>query len=483
LAEWGNKPSAFELSRFVYVSIGFAAQDLKSPISNFGHTFLVFHNELPAEADSLVAEFTGNFSSFSDYISSITTSVSGKYSLSYFSQKRMLYDLENRSLWLYRLNLSSNENLNLRNYIEQSLNKNYQYDYTQKNCAFYIANAISEAKNKLPFDKNGKIFVTPVDTLRWARSKNLILSSTFFPSTQILALSQFDELSSNDQEILLGLVRGDQQRMLANSEIDINDSLSLVLEYLLPRESSAVKRNALYSLKKIFPAPAKIKAPQSEDPSILRGSSSVSVMFLPQLSASIIAFNPGFIFFENEATTGQRNATIEALKTNVILNNNGDVKLTEFHLVRIESNQPSGFIKDGFTQALDISYIDYESYLGKKYAEEKILFGRGVSYSFLGHTISALPIASILISQQESGSNIRGQIEVSTKIYKRINPSVAYFAQINNSLFQNSEIHQVVNFELMGSVSDNFSVSLNIYSAIGELKALTLSGMKLSYLF
>ena len=51
---------ADKLGQFKHVSMLFASQNLISPISSFGHTLLIFHNEVTPEPDSIAFEYLGD---------------------------------------------------------------------------------------------------------------------------------------------------------------------------------------------------------------------------------------------------------------------------------------------------------------------------------------------------------------------------------------------------------------------------------------
>lgn len=88
-----------------YLSIVFAGHNIKTPISMFGHTYLVSHDELKPEPDALVVEYLGDIESSKLWmIYSIFYSIKGRYRLSYFMFKQREYELEDRDLFIYRLN-------------------------------------------------------------------------------------------------------------------------------------------------------------------------------------------------------------------------------------------------------------------------------------------------------------------------------------------------------------------------------------------
>jgi len=481
-ADWGKEPAFTELSRYSEISIGFASQDLKTPVSTFGHTFLVFHNSDPPEANSLVVEFTGQAPGILDNISALFASVPGKYSLSYLAGKIREYDYENRSIWIYKLNLGNDAIANVKKYLVKSDRKIFAYDFSQKNCAYYIAQTLSHSKDKLEYKRDG-LFITPVSTLRWARSEGILSSGIFFPSTQLRALHEFETLSDADKKQIVNILSQSQVPIPNNINSGISRGLSAITEYLIPREPDSNRRNYLFLIKRDFPSESNSGAIRADDPSQSSGPNSISMLFLPNKKASIITLSPGFIRLENEKSSSQHNSTIEVLTTDIYTDYSGYARLDQFHLVRIESYQPNGYLRDGFTQALDISYTNYRAYFDKNYKEAKIQFGRGVSWLYLGNTVSLIPLASVIESWKDSGVKSSGRLEMRLRNYKQITQNISAAFQVDQTINKNSEIHQILNLDLVDAIGKTVSVSLNLRRVKGEQQSSTLSGIKLTASF
>lgn len=481
-ADWGKEPEFTELSRYSEISIGFASQDLKTPVSTFGHTFLVFHNSDPPEANSLVVEFTGKAPGILDNISALFASVPGKYSLSYLAERMREYDYENRSIWLYKLNLSNDAIANVKQYLAKSENKSFAYDFSQKNCAYYIAQTLSNSTGHLEYKRDG-LFITPVSTLRWARSEGIISSGIFLPSTQLRALHEYETLSEADKERIFTTLSEFRVPNPNNTSIEISRALSAITEYLIPRESDSNKRNYLFVIKRDFPSDSNSGAIKADDPSQTVGPNSISMLFLPNRNASIVTFSPGFIRLANEKSSSQHNSTIEALTTDIYTDHAGYARLDQFHLVRIESNQPNGYLRDGFTQALDISYTNYRAYLDKNYKEAKVQFGRGISWLYFGSTVSLVPLASVIESWQDSGAKASGRLEIRFRDYKQITQNISTAVQVDQTVNQNSAIRQEMNLDLVDAISKAVSVSFSLHRVKGEQQSSTLSGIKITASF
>jgi len=352
-----------------------------------------------------------------------------------------------------------------------------------KNCSYYIAQALTASTIKSEFD-NPEFFVTPVGTLRWARSNGLISKGTYSPSTQIRAINAFHKLSDNDQLITKNTLYKSANHEENNLSTDVESALSEITEYLIPREPDLKTRNYFYQLKKQFPSAKSLKIDPTDDPSKSIGSSSVSFTLLPQTGTSIISISPGFLNLDNESFSGMKNATVETFKTDVSFNGNAEFRVDQFHLIKTESNQPSYFLSDGFTQAIEVSYTDYRSYLKKNYKEINLLFGRGVSSDYFENIFSIIPLASIVHYWNDAGTSTDGRIEIRLRAYRHISESLSSAIQITQLLTPYSDIKQKVEFDMARTLGRGFTGSLLYRHIVGQsLSTTSLFGLKFSILY
>ena len=475
-ADWGKEPAFAEIDRYSKISLGFASQNLKSPISYFGHSFLIFHNSDFPDADSLAVEFTGDAPDLLANISALFNSVPGRYSLTYLIEKIREYDYENRSIWLYKLTFSENEVANIKTYLLDSQYTGFEYNFSQNNCAFYIAQALSHARDAFEYKRDG-IFITPASTLRWARTEGILSSEKYLPSTQLIALHEFEPLSDTDQLIVIDYLNHINVPRPYGTNLKIGNALSAITEYMIPREGDAENRNYLFSIKRDFPTSSGTRSLVADDPSRSIGSNSISALFLLNRNSLMLTISPGFVRLENEQASGQHNIAIETLRSDFLVDTKGTIRLEEFHLVRMESNQPSGYLRDGFTQAFDVSYANYRSYFDDNYKEAKILFGRGVSWLYGGNTISFLPMGSIIKTWRGSSTSTSGQIEFRLKDYKQLSEYVVGALQVDQLISHTSEIQQSIVLDVICAINREFSISIHMRRVIGIQKSSTMSGI------
>ena len=129
LAIWARK-------RFLVFAFG--NPTIQSPISTFGHSFLVAtdRSDGSLELDAVVLEFTAEGLIDSALaIKSLSTGALGKFHLRWFVDKQLEYDLKDRDLWLYPVRASVRTPADLKARLETELNSLQVYRFAMQNCS------------------------------------------------------------------------------------------------------------------------------------------------------------------------------------------------------------------------------------------------------------------------------------------------------------------------------------------------------------
>jgi len=165
-----------------------------SPSSAFGHLFLVFQTletmPLPLwDVVSFNAE-TNNANPVNFFFSGITGGFSGTYkSIKFHEQVRDYEVLEDRDLWLIRLNISEHDKTRIQTSIAESHGETHPYLFFSKNCASYIQELLCTVCPNLPKPEG---VVSPMEVVRTVIEKGLAEGSFYRPSIsrQLVAESQ-----------------------------------------------------------------------------------------------------------------------------------------------------------------------------------------------------------------------------------------------------------------------------------------------------
>jgi hypothetical protein len=388
--QWGQNPSTNNISGLNKLSIVFAAQNTKSPLSMFGHIYLVFHNEKNPEPNSISFEFTASIESAKDYLGALTGAAPGFYKLDYLDNKQREYDIENRSSWRYEVNLTEKELELFKRNVAELEGKKYKYSVFKENCASYLAEQISKITG-VAYQSESVIFDSPDATIRWLHKNRMITNPIFIPSSQLKASKYFERLSSEEKERLKQAISGYSVGDEATSE-EFASAASSSVDYLMVRDDSFQSRANLFALKKKFPATLSPLDNDVVDPSSISGNSTYSALI--SNDGILLKYRPGFLGYENEHLYGLKNVSSEFLSAAVLLNSDS-IQLEKFTLFKVESYVPSKFLYDSGSQFFDIAYTNYRSFLGSKYDEFAISFAKGFTGSYGQQLISVLPLVSL----------------------------------------------------------------------------------------
>ncbi len=151
----------------------FAASDLSSAASSFGHTFLRFHNPKNTGKLELLdygvnyAAVTGNDTGALYALKGLFGSYPGAYSMQPYHQKIREYtNLEGRDLWEYKLHLNPDEVDFILDHLLEIEGGYAPYYFADDNCSLQILELIQIAKPDLELTSQFSDIVIPLDTVK-----------------------------------------------------------------------------------------------------------------------------------------------------------------------------------------------------------------------------------------------------------------------------------------------------------------------------
>ena len=453
-AKWGDVPDSSEIFRYDRVSLVFAAQNLRSPISQFGHSFLVFHREDDPEPAALTVEFSGHLEGFDDYLLTLVGGVGGHFVFSYLSYKARDYELEDRGLWIYELALTGDEKARLKRDLIQKRGREFPYGIARRNCASYIIEAVAAAHLRA-FHGESPLFVTPDATVRWLRHEDLIASVGFRPSKQSMALQAYAALPADAQmrvrRTMAGYGGDDSPASAAEQ-----DAVSKAADYLLPREDNADRRGSLLALKRTY---GKLDAdpPPSSDPSRMPGSATASITVDSAGKGTIVSIRPGFIGPENEANQGFHNARSEFGRVDLRIANG--VSVDRAVLIHTESYTVGGFLRSPFTQELAIFYANYGPNLDRAQRETALDFGRGLTFAAAGQELSLVPMVSLKWVSTDRASSSEFRPTLRAHLYGALPANLHYTVSLDRFYNPRLGVSQITSVQVMCSLTRKFGLA------------------------
>ena len=190
-----------DLNKLKYVSLVFASQNFRSPISSFGHTLLVFHNHVTPEPDSPTFEYLGSTTVPFYAIRALFWSIPGYYRLIPWNQKYWEYERENRDIWLVPLKITATERSELNRLVKESLPvATDPYNFLFTNCSWYIFKIIQKALKN--FNCSVKLYVLPIETLQALQNCGKTAQPVYIPSHSTRVAQAVKVLSSRGKKMI-----------------------------------------------------------------------------------------------------------------------------------------------------------------------------------------------------------------------------------------------------------------------------------------
>lgn len=460
-AVWGDVATPAEIEPFERVSIVLASRNLKSPLSQFGHTFLVFHHHEAPEPSSIAVEYTGHIETWRDYPATLFGAVTGTFAVQYFSYKIRDYDLEDRSYWVYPLRLSPGQVRALKAALVGALGQPEPYGVFRQNCASYLIEQIAQATGR-PYRRESLLFVTPDATVRWLRDEGLIDAGTYEPSTLMRARAAYRDLSPVEQTSVRHAIAG-YALDPSGQRPQLADAISRYADYRIIRSRGAPEREQLFLLKQAnaeLPQAAQAVDPDAMDPSRSPGNATVGALAFGGGRGTRLWWRPGFIGPENEGNYGFADAVSEIFNLQARVGRS--FVLEGFEVLRTESYVPGGFLASPFTQRLAIGYRDEVAVLGTRHREYAAEFGRGQTWALGAATVSVMPFASIRAVRTDGRSSTEARLAGRARLHADLARGLGASVSFDRYLNPNLGIAQRVEGRLDLRVSPRLGLGLDV---------------------
>ena len=200
------------------IYIVFAANDLDSPASMFGHTLLRVDQkkEVPGErylayAVNYAAQ-TGNADGMSYALRGLTGNFIGYYSvMPYYDKIRQYEGFDHRDLWEYPLRFDARQKQMLLWHLWELRGIGSRYYFFSRNCSYELLTLLAVAVPNIDltrrFDR-GIPYAIPIDTVRRLRGAGLIGKPLYQPSAARRLRWRYRQLDTRQRAWVRGYVDG-----------------------------------------------------------------------------------------------------------------------------------------------------------------------------------------------------------------------------------------------------------------------------------
>lgn len=189
------------------ITLIFAAAFLNNPSSMFGHTFLRLDQKGQTEQTRLLAytinyaaevttenEFAfailGMFGGFKGYFSTIP----------YYIKVQEYRDFENRDIWEYRLNLSSEQITRMLMHAWELGNAYFDYFFFKENCSYHILSLLEVADPRLHLTDQFVFWTVPADTVRTITQQSDLVGEIAYRPARSTQIRRKRELLSESED-------------------------------------------------------------------------------------------------------------------------------------------------------------------------------------------------------------------------------------------------------------------------------------------
>lgn len=234
------------------ISLVFAANDLNSPATMYGHTLLRvdgLHSDEPAllsHAINYAAEVATEAADVGYIFKALVGGFYGQYSTyRYHERVRQYVRVNNRDLWEYPVRLSPEEQWRVMWHLWEMRDVGSDYLFFTENCAYMLLSLLdagNEASTLTAEFDDPIPYVIPVDTLRAARDAGVLDPPTLRPSMARTLSHRLDQLAPDQYDWVLDYAGGDagldDPRHAGASARDRARMLEVAGDYLLYRQQA-----------------------------------------------------------------------------------------------------------------------------------------------------------------------------------------------------------------------------------------------------
>ena len=284
-----------EIKRSKFVSLVYAGKNLKSPISSFGHTSILFHNERLPHPTELVFEFLGDVRAPYLAIRSLIASIPGKVRLTPWHEKYWQYDKEDRDVWIIPLKIDSSEKKALIKEIEHYLKNpnSIRYNFILKNCSSVIFDILKKSFHSSNQCSMRFFYKTPIGSLHaFKRCQKLKIDQVeFIPSSLSRIEIAKSHLSKEEKKNLkdFNFWNFDSTRNYSKAT---QSAITEIVDYHIPRTPPGRLSSHLFLLKKTFHHKIKIKKTERKEIRELAISRSGRLTFKKKRNGYDLSFVP-----------------------------------------------------------------------------------------------------------------------------------------------------------------------------------------------
>jgi len=388
------------------VVLVFAATQLNSPSSMYGHTFLRFDPD-NIKQNSTYLSYALNFGAtvpdgddgFLYAARGLTGGYPGNFAANpYFEKIKEYNKLENRDLWEYKLNLNVDEIDLMLAHIWELQGINFDYYFFDENCSFRLLELLDVARPGLFLANQFPVTAMPLDTVRVVEEANLIDHIHYRPSILTELEAQLDLLSPQQRDLVYQLAQDIEvlnKTVFTSLAIEqqqiIVDSAYRYLRYqnTFNGRPKAVTRRSFLLLKRLNQHPRKLSVTIDRPirPDNGHKTTMLGISTGRNVEDNFVEFNFRGSYHDLLDPIGGYYQGMSLNMLNVMLRayDDGDIKLEKFELLDIVSLSSRNRFFSPWSWKANVS-LEQQWTVDKEILITQGTAGRGLSFNFLDNS-------------------------------------------------------------------------------------------------
>lgn len=230
------------------LTLVFPAAYLNNPASMFGHTLLRIDAQGQDEQTRLLAH-TINYAAdthqqrgFQFAFKGLTGLYQGRFSIApYYATVKVYGDIENRDIWEYGLNLTTEEISQLLRHTWEMRTAWFDYFFLDENCSYHLLSLMEVARPGLRLTGQFQMWVIPSETVRAVAEAGMVKEVRFRPARTTVLLERARLMDSHLQVLAKRLAEGEttagSEAMQRLTPKEQTQTIELALDYAAIRRS------------------------------------------------------------------------------------------------------------------------------------------------------------------------------------------------------------------------------------------------------
>lgn len=408
------------------VFIDFASAYLESPSSLFGHTFLRFAKTGVPTLMSATSNYEADSAARTGSIAFVVRGLFGGFpgiaeQRPFYRRLRVYGDIEGRDIREYPLELDAGEIDFLLLSLWEERDGTFDYYFVGENCSYRTLALIAAVRPDAKLLEDFRLEAVPIETIRSLQRRGFVGEPTFWPSAVRTLLWHTRDLSIKDRRTVVAIARGvegpgvvaQRPREIRARLLDAAAEYSSILIHrgeldfeTRERVTQDLIRERLALDAATLPDPP--PAPPSPDTG--HGGRMLALGWASEHGENGVELAvAGFHHERIDRLAGyEKGAEIAVLDARVRFTEDGDVRVGNFDLLRIESTTASGMFFQPPAWALRLGAVRKDVDHGRPLLGT-LSYSRGRAFD-IGAGVLALSVGASL----DSGSALRGGVAMET---------------------------------------------------------------------